>query len=331
MAWRCPNPVVSLRCGACVLLVAAGTLTALVISDWPRAGEMIARQAAASRANAQPGALVKGHKAPTPAFPLNLDLVTLMPDEPDLLRAKVPRLILSGSAAESRRDAQAAAQSIPPLRPLRGCGNSDLSEYVALDDYVEWAKTTPVGKVVEEVTSYDPTRTAATVQLLPQVSATAGKSGFGAGELAPIGKVVNADGTTARGEADLYDFTVRMDSGGTLPPTSAVGLGVAAGLRAASLYDPTARESYLTEPLPVIGGDASLKWSDNSMLRASAMGEAPGVIRDYLDLRLEQVWSLGGTSSFSVGWRHLRGIVSNELPEPTVRQDAILLELKLGF
>jgi hypothetical protein len=79
------------------------------------------------------------------------------------------------------------------------------------------------------------------------------------------------------------------------------------------------------------GNDAKLRVGPSSMLRASANGEAPGVIRDYVDLRLEQVWNLGGASSFSVGWRHLRGIVSNELPEPTVREDAILLELKIGF
>jgi hypothetical protein len=125
--------------------------------------------------------------------------------------------------------------------------------------------------------------------------------------------------------ADAYDLTVRMDSTSMPSFIDTPPFGAPVDLRAAERYK---------RPMPMdvaAGNDATLRLGPNSMLRASANGEAPGVIRDYLDLRLQQVWSLGGASSFSVGWRHMRGIVSNELPEPTVRQDAILLELKIGF
>jgi hypothetical protein len=341
MAWRGPNPAVLIRCGAAVFLLAAGTLTAIVIAEWPRTGQLIAVQAAprreSPRLTARAGGVVGAagaHIAPTSALsashepPTSVNLGALLPLDSNPFIAHIPPLVLAGSAEETRREVEASVNTAPPtrIRP-RSCGNS-LSTYVDLDDYVEWWRTTPNGREFAEIISYDSARQAASGQHSGQSHAAEGHSSMTTRESA--GATAGVDGTPL--QSDLYDFTVRLDGTSVLPPTTAAELGAATGVRAANLFDPAAiRAIPAAPPLPVTDGDASLKWGAGSALRARAVGEAPGVIRDYVDLRLEQVWNLGPATSFSVGWSHLRGLVSNELPEPTVRQDAILLELKLGF
>jgi hypothetical protein len=198
-------------------------------------------------------------------------------------------------------------------------------------DYFEWWKSTPTGKLVDEITAYDPARSAATLRVSPRVDVTAGLTRFNTGDGPSIGKVEYADGTRPRGETDLYDFSVRLDALGGSSDARSLNLGAITGVRAASLYDPAARDTTVRDPVPVVGGDARWKWSNQSMLRASALSDAPGTDRDYLDLRLEQVWRFGGDAWLSLGWRRMQGILSNEQPTPTLKQDAILLELKIGF
>lgn len=167
-----------------------------------------------------------------------------------------------------------------------------------------------------------------TLLLLPGLTATTSRA---APDEREAGEVFAANGDNPADEPGQYDLTVRLDARSLLPAAWPVGFGVATGLRAMSLLERGSLEGAFTPPRPLGGDDAWLRLGPNSLVRARAAGETPGVTPDFLDLRLEQVWNIGAGTSISVGFRRLRGIVSNELPEPLVKQDAILLELKLGF
>ena len=300
---RRPN-ILTLRCGAAALLLAAGTLAAIVVSEWP--GH------AAFEAPAPVGAGVRDRLSNN-----------LLPD--DGPRPPLPRIVASGSAEEARRDARASggerAQGVAAIE----------RDAIDLETRRAWLEgSSPSSLAVEQVGVYDPTRTTATLQITPHLDVTAGLTRFNTGDGPSVGTVTFPDGSRLPGEVELFDFSARLNP---LPSTAEdrhFDAGVIAGLRAASLHDPTTGEDTLREPIPVMGGDARWHWTKRSMLRASALGDIPGSDSAYLDLRLEQVWRIGD-ASLSLGWRHLRGMLTNETPEPTIRQDAILLELKIGF
>ena len=328
MATRGHNPLRAVRWGTVVILAAAGTLAALVVSEWPQTGEMIASQASPS--GARRGAVVGAWSARIPR-------AYFMPDEPDSLLADWPGLVAAGSAEEARREVQELADRTPPpsRHSARGCANTwDVEEVQHptndLNEYIDWWASTPTGRLVEEISAYDPARSEATMKVTPMVDLTAGMTKYNTRDGPSVGRIEQAR-SGAAGESEVYDLSVRFDALGDSSTRGTMGFGMIGGLRAASVYDRLEREQTRTDPLRVVGGDARIKWSERSMLRASAVGEVPGTPRDYLDLRLEQVWRLGADASLSLGWRHLRGILSNETPEPTLRQDAILLELKIGF
>lgn len=331
------NPVRAVRWGAVVLLALAGTVATLVVSEWPLTGQSIARSAA-ERAPKGPQPLASKRVPVQIDWPLR---GTFMPEEPDPNQVWRPSLMAAGSAEESRRELEARSTYTPASKSPKAIGPSGLAGVGAwredtvpridLADYLDWWQSTPNGKLVEELSAYDPAHTAASLRISPRVDVTAGLTRFNSGDGPSVGKIEFADGTRPRGEADLYDFSVRLDALGAGPDARRLNLGAISGVRAASLYDPQVRDTTVRDPIPVIGGDARWKWSNQSMLRASALSDAPGTDRDYLDLRLEQVWRFGGDAWLSLGWRRMQGILSNEQPAPTLKQDAILLELKIGF
>jgi hypothetical protein len=304
-----------------VLLSAAGTIVAVVVAEWPgatgSAGESSSSTAAASQPNVSIGAGGLGSM-----------------DDPSVRTPPWAKIVAAGSAEEARRDARARAEADgPPPSQLTPHVEPQVVGSRPQLDFAEreaWWSTTPTGQMVDEIMSYDPARTATTLRLGPIVDVTMGRTRYNVGDGPSVGTVEFSDGSRPRGESEVYDFSVRLDAMGGADKRP-IDWGVIGGLRAANLFDPSLGDQSLREPVPVMGGDARWKWSERSMLRASALSEAPGSDRDYLDLRLEQVWRVGGGSSLSLGWRHLHGIMSNEQPEPTLKQDAILLELKIGF
>lgn len=315
------------------MLVAAGTLAALVVSEWPRTGEMIAEQAGAGGTG---GAGARSTRRAAVPGDWSTSRLSFTIDEPDPSAPGWPQLVTTGSAEEARRDLEArfiaaGPQTTPINRypTFHGEAEQDqeLADFAARE---EWWRASPTGQMVDEIMAYDPGRTGATVRLSPSVGVTGGVTAYNRGDGPSVGTVELSDGSTPR-DAEVYDLSVRLDALGGSALKHGISAGLIGGARSASVFDSFGRDPVVTDPLPVIGGDASIKWSDRSMLRASALGEAPGTIRDYVDLRLEHVWRLGGDASLSVGWRHMRGIMSNEAPVPTLKQDAILLELKIGF
>ncbi|MFT3684458.1 MAG: hypothetical protein QM783_05935 [Phycisphaerales bacterium] len=317
MASRGRNPVRSFRLGAVVLLAMAGTAATLVVSEWPLIGQSIAGKASQSQVAATGHGTVRA----VPASVRGL----FMPDEPDPYAA-LPEMMTTGSAAESRRIARLQQESSPPLQRLRGCitGGGELGYGPPeLYDYIEWQQHTPLGRVVEHVIASHADRSNGSSGLNPKIAPQLREFSFTGDdpEQTTPGAVHDA--------LNLGDLTVRLDRLSMPPINDAADFDVSAVLRAAERPDDRYRRPVVMDA--AAGNDATLRVGKNSMIRASANGEAPGVIRDYVNLQLEQVWNLGGGSSFSVGWRHQRGVMSNELPEPTVRQDALLLELKFGF
>lgn len=299
---RRPN-ILTLRCGAAVLLLAAGTLAAIVVSEWP--------------GRTAPGSPLAGAQA--------RDRLSsnLLPDSGPT--PPMPKIVATGSAEEARRDARASGGE-------RAQGVA-AAERDAIDQEMRraWLEGPGPGSLsVDQVGVYDPTRTAATVHITPRLDVTAGLTRFNTGDGPSVGSVTFSDGSRPLGEVELFDFSARLDPMPANADDRRFNAGVIAGLRAAAFHDPATGEEQLREPIPVMGGDARWHWTKRSMLRASALGDIPGSDSAYLDLRLEQVWRIGD-ASLSLGWRHLRGMLTNETPEPTLRQDAILLELKIGF
>jgi len=304
MAGRASNPVRSIRWGAVVLLAMAGTVVTMVVAEWPLTGETIARHAVAPRQTIR--------HAPVRATDLSLR-GTFMPLEPDPF-ATVPPLLVSGGAAEGRRELTIAAESTPPTRTrtLWSCIGRPLEVPVlALNDYIEWQKGTSLGRVVEEA--------------MPSGAA-----------------MFDADGPLSTGDAwslreltggDWKDLSRRLAAAKDDDKEAAAVFDVRAlaELEGSDLWNGGARGAPARSVASSRGTDAALRWSNSSMVRVSALSDAPGTDHDYLDLRLEQVWRFGADAWLSLGWRHMRGIITNERPTPTLRDDSILLELKLGF
>jgi len=228
--------------------------------------------------------------------------------------ARWPGIVASGSAEEARRRAQQSGQGREPVA----------ASLLRSDDQPKPADAEHGGHAfVDEILAYNAARTAGTLHVAQPIVISPASASTGSG----------AD--QARGGSGAYDFSALVDTLSEVTVFSPLNLGVIAGLQAQGIWDKAIGSFRPAEvaPAPGTGGDAKWKWTDSgrSMLRASALSDAPGTDRDYLDVRLEQVWKVGPDASCSLGWRHLRGVLSNEQPESTLREDAILLEFRIGF
>lgn len=291
------------RGGAAVAAVALGTTATIVISEWSSAangrasGSLAGSDQRVGAEAVEPSArdLVEGAERPK-------------------LTPRWPGIISAGSAEEARRRTEASN----PAREPAGLS------LLASDEQAKPTDDELRGHAfVDEILAYNAARTAGTLRVAQPLV------------INPVRAQTGAGADQRKVSAEAYDFSALVDTLSEVTVFSPLNLGMIAGLQAQGIWDRAVGTFRPAAAAPTAegGGDARWNWTDSgrSMLRASALSDAPGTDHDYLDVRLEQVWKVGADTSFSLGWRHQRGVLSNEQPESALRDDAILLEFRIGF
>lgn len=305
MAWRGRDTARAVRCGAAVAVLGAATLTVLVMSQWPAVVEQ-----GSPLAGGTPKPPRLHQTAPAIDYDTRLRFVMT---EPSFDGPVAVKLVAKGSAEEERRAQLERLEMVGPARFFDSNNDNERLDVrrnrPSLYEQGEWWRSSPTGQMVDEIVTSGPTRVVESIRLLPPL------------EPAPLvhpGAVYpnpGEQGQASNPDKDRADFASRLE------PMRASREGV-------TLPD---AESPLNTRLPTIGLDPRLDMTERSGIRAGAVSQPLGEPRDYVDLRLEQVWRLGGGSSVSLGLQHLHGLISNETPELMLRKDGILLELKIGF
>jgi hypothetical protein len=134
-----------------------------------------------------------------------------------------------------------------------------------------------------------------------------------------------SSGLSGRQTTEVYDLSATIDA----ISIGEVSLALVGGLRVATEgpIDADATRMVIT---PVLG--PALRWRRGpSEFRALILGDATGANEDFVEFRLEQVWSLTASSTLSMGYQHQRSLFQNAPTRTAETRDALTVELRLNF
>lgn len=245
---------------------------------------------------------------------------------PRVVQSPPPKLVAVGSVEEARRE----------VRSLTGAGDTP-----AFDDAPVWFEPRWRGPQWETADAVgvgrsEPANGAlvpeGVLSIHPLLAAERDRLWWAGQTVSTLNQVAQGLALRAGGEAEPWDLRVDLSQLGQRPEVGENRTGLGVDQESAWMTPWRDRSARWSVPGPRLASDEpGIAWSPRSRLRAGAFTDLVGSDREFVDLRLLQVWGIGRSSTLSIGLQHLRGVDSNEQPELPLERDSILLELKIGF